>query len=939
VIVFRQELSAYPLRAVFDQAEEELGSAAELAAILARYEITRADIADDTDWVSLELVDALLRDIVAQLGDPGFIARAAVRGVQRKYLGPIFPLIVRFGSPAYLYKSFPSSSARLDKLGTWVSELLGPGQVRLTWTAFPHIKMSRMLCEMRSHQLAYGPSFFGKPRARLEHPECAANGGKTCTYYLTWDDRPFRSTSPGIVAGGAAAGAALAYVLGAPLWAYAILIGVFGTCAWAVAKLGKVQEDADRNVQTIEDQHLGLESFTKKNEERYAQLLEAKAEVDTKVEQRTEELRITTGQLSETLAQVRELDRAKTSFFANVSHDLRTPLTLILGPLGEMASGREPPGGLPRAVDVMQRNGLRLLELINQLLELAKIDAGKLQIARAPVDIVELARSVETRFAGAAAQRSIGLRLAAQELAPLSLDDAWIDTALTNLLANALRYARSQVQIVVGESEGSVLIEVRDDGPGIAEADLGTVFDRFAQGSDLQARKGSTGLGLAIVREAARLHGGDVSVRSELGVATAFTLTLPRVMPSSSEPQVDTATRAEDAVPLRRDRVSGPPKWAADRLDWPGPGTSAPLVLLVEDDDDLREFIGDVLATTYRVRACQNGEHALGLIEHLRPDAVVSDVMMPVMDGLELCRRLRKSSHTAQLPVILLTARRDVGRVLEGFDAGADDYVTKPFQARELLARVGVHVRLRRMVSEMAHRERLASLGVLAASLAHQVRNPLAAILSGLPAVRKRLARAIDHRDDEVFGAMIDSGERIHTLINDLMDLSRVDQEGVARLRPAQAVRACVHLIEARVQGSVQIETELDDTLELEGRPGDLSHVFLNLIDNAVRAAGGNGRVFLRIVRRGGLALFETEDSGPGIAPEAREAVFAPFYTTRPAGEGTGLGLAIARQVVLQHGGTISVGRSGLGGALLTVSLPLAATLAVSGDRISVTVH
>jgi signal transduction histidine kinase len=134
-------------------------------------------------------------------------------------------------------------------------------------------------------------------------------------------------------------------VLAAPLWAHAVLTGVFGTCAWALAKLRKVQREADRNVQTIEDQHLGLERFTKENEERYAQLLEAKAEVDTKVDQRTEELHLATQQLSETLAQVRELDRAKTSFFANVSHDLRTPLTLILAPLGEMASGREPPGG------------------------------------------------------------------------------------------------------------------------------------------------------------------------------------------------------------------------------------------------------------------------------------------------------------------------------------------------------------------------------------------------------------------------------------------------------------------------------------------------------------------------------------------------------------------------------------------------------------------
>jgi signal transduction histidine kinase len=387
------------------------------------------------------------------------------------------------------------------------------------------------------------------------------------------------------------------------------------------------------------------------------------------------------------------------------------------------------------------------------------------------------------------------------------------------------------------------------------------------------------------------------------------------------------------------DRISSPHARSHDRLEWPGPSANAPLIVLAEDDDDLRTFIAEVLAAQYRVRVARNGEEALALILQVRPDAVVSDVVMPKLSGLELCKKLRKNNLTNSLPVILLTARRDVGRVLEGFEAGADDYVTKPFQARELLARVGVHVRLRRMVSEMAHRERLASLGVLAASLAHQVGNPLAVLLAGLPAVRRKLAPAISPRDDQVFVAMIDSSERIHTLIKDLMDLSRVDQEAVARLRPADGVRACVRLVEARLQGAVQIDVDIDDALELEGRPGDLSHVFLNLIDNAARAAEPCGRVCLRIARRADLAVFEVEDSGPGIPTDAQEAVFAPFYTTRPAGEGTGLGLAFARQVVMQHGGTITVGRSSLGGALLTVALPLATEPMPSSDRISMTVH
>jgi signal transduction histidine kinase len=227
-------------------------------------------------------------------------------------------------------------------------------------------------------------------------------------------------------------------------------------------------------------------------------------------------------------------------------------------------------------------------------------------------------------------------------------------------------------------------------------------------------------------------------------------------------------------------------------------------------------------------------------------------------------------------------------------------------------------------VSEMAHRERLASLGVLAASLAHQVRNPLNAIMAGLPAVRRKLAAAIERRDDDMFAAMIDSGERINTLIKDLMDLSRVDQEVVSRFRPAGGVRSCMRLIEARTQGSVQMQADLDDSIEIDGKAGDMNHVFLNVIDNAVRAAEPTGQIRIAVERRGGGVVFEVGDSGAGIPSEKHEAVFTPFYTTRAAGEGTGLGLAIAKQVVIQHGGTITIGRSPLGGALFTVWLPSA---------------
>lgn len=926
----RPELHASGFRAILEVARNELGSEV-VNEMLAGFGTSAKDLADPNAWFSLEFAEALFDALVKRAEDPSIVDRAIKLALSRKHLGILYPLFRSFGTPAFLYGQLAKLLPRLNKVTLLRVDTLGPQHIRVLAQPQPGAPSERTthFCTVRRVQLEEAARLFDLPAAVVAHPHCMSRGAQACIYDVQWSEhrRPIISQAGFLL--GAALGAALIFVEGATLsmWIAAAALSVGG---WALGRVSELRHGLGNRLADLSESHQALSRSTDAHEQRFAELLEAKTTVEKKVEERTAELSLATNQLSKMLTQVQELDRAKTNFFANVSHDLRTPLSLIIGPLGEMAAGREPPGGTKHAVDVMQRNGTRLLNLINQLLDLAKIDDGKMQIARNPTDVLELARTVEARFSAQADQKGFELSTVGTQLAPIALDSTWIETALTNLVGNAMRFAKSCVTLKVREEAGSVVLEVQDDGVGIAASDLAKVFDRFAQGSDSQARKGGTGLGLAIVREAARLHGGDASVRSQPGVATIFTLTLPRTMAANEAgtsirppaPPGDAASSASIASHAAITASGAPGAVAELQLEWPGPDPTAPLVVVVEDDDDLRGFTSEVLAAQYRVRATRNGEEGLAAVIELHPDAVVSDVVMPVMDGYELCKRLRARDDTRTLPVILLTARRDVGRVLEGFEAGADDYLTKPFQARELLARVSVHVRLRQVVSEMAHRERLASLGVLAASLAHQVRNPLNAILAGLPAVRRKLAKVMQERDDEVFGAMIYSAERINTLIADLMDLSRVDADSVSQFRPSVGVHACIRLIDARDPGSVQIETEIDEAIELEGKAGDMNHVFLNLIDNAVRAAGRDGRVKIRAVRRGDTFAFEVGDSGPGIPADKTEAVFAPFFTTRQAGEGTGLGLAIARQVVLQHAGTIAVGTSELGGALFTVTLP-----------------
>jgi signal transduction histidine kinase len=356
----------------------------------------------------------------------------------------------------------------------------------------------------------------------------------------------------------------------------------------------------------------------------------------------------------------------------------------------------------------------------------------------------------------------------------------------------------------------------------------------------------------------------------------------------------------------------------------PHASAEKPLALVVEDNADLRSYIASILGRRYRVEVAVDGREGRDKATRLQPEVVVSDVAMPSMDGFELCRELRGNDDTRATPVILVTAYRDLARVLEGFAAGANDFVAKPFHGRELLARVNVHVELRRTLREMAHRKRLATLGVVAASVAHQVRNPLTSLVSGLPVMQKRLGAQLDEASAEMFEVMIDCAARIERMTVDLLDLSRIDREQQATFRPGDGLLAAIRLVSSQLGSKETVDHEVDDQVLMTGRPSDLNHVFLNLVDNARRAIRGGGAVRVQGQREGDEFVVRVEDSGPGIPEAERQRVFDPFFTRRAAGEGTGLGLAIAKQVVDQHGGRIEVGSSDLGGAAFTVRLPVA---------------
>jgi signal transduction histidine kinase len=404
-----------------------------------------------------------------------------------------------------------------------------------------------------------------------------------------------------------------------------------------------------------------------------------------------------------------------------------------------------------------------------------------------------------------------------------------------------------------------------------------------------------------------------------------------------AEPGRDQPTSQPRAIEVMRHDLPEREHLTVDaaEIDLPGPTADAVVALVVEHDSTQRTALAEALAVRYRVRGVESGRAAVSLAAALDPAVVVSGGSLSDMTAQELCRALRKDPRTRSTPVLIVEHRVDDAERTARASSRPTDYLRAPVAETELLARVDLHVGLRRMSQDLALSERRAMLGVTAAAVAHQLRNPLTTLIAGLPAMRSRMRNRVDPQTFELVDVMIDCADRIERLSRDLMDLSRVDREPSGAFCPSDGLRSAVRLAKARVIGAVTIDDQVQNCSPIEGRAGDINHVFLNLLDNAIRAVGESGRIRITAAAESGYYVTRIADSGGGVDPSAAERIFEPFFTTRKAGEGTGLGLAIARQIVRQHGGEISVSRSELGGALFTVQLPMTAT----GDRPAATLH
>jgi PAS domain S-box-containing protein len=673
-------------------------------------------------------------------------------------------------------------------------------------------------------------------------------------------------------------------------------------------------------------------------------------------------------ELQDLYQRVKELDDLKSRFFANVSHELRTPLALVLGPVERFLAR---PGLSPEDredLEVVARNARTLLKHVNDLLEASRIEAGRARVDFAEVDLGRLVRIACAHFDAVSRERQIDFLVAAPP-ADAELDPDKIERVVLNLVSNAFKFtpAEGRIRVTLAIAGGRARLEVADSGPGVPPPLREKAFERFRQLDGGPARRfGGIGLGLAIAKDFVELHGGRIGLDAAPEGGALAWVDLPlrappgeTVRPATTLDHPDDATaRAMAESLLRR---PGPPApsgaGAGDR----------PLVLVVEDNPEMNDFLRAALAPDYRTAGAHDGADGLRLADALRPDLVLTDVMMPGTDGEALLVGLRSHPDLAFVPVVLLTAKADDTLRARLLAEGAQDYVAKPVAIPELRARVGNLVAMKRardvlqaeiaeqaedvgrLAQEVTRRKRELQTALDAMRFAreqaerasaqktslmhlvsHELRTPLSALLLQVERLRRE-EDAFEPRHRQVIGRMRGSTLRLAELVASLLEFNQI-QSGRLSVRPDEVDVAAIArdvADELRPQAdskALALEvTAPADLPPLRSDPRLFRLVLVNLVGNGIKFTDRGG-VTVSAAVEGGLHRVTVADTGRGIAAEDRGRVFEPFEQLEALAKkhttGIGLGLTLVRELVQALGGTISVESEVGVGSRFTVSLP-----------------
>jgi signal transduction histidine kinase len=668
----------------------------------------------------------------------------------------------------------------------------------------------------------------------------------------------------------------------------------------------------------------------------------------------------TTAHLERAHADLQRLDQFKSRFFANMTHELRTPLAMVLTPLELMLQGEmgEFTASQRSSFASMYRSALKLLKLINDLLDLSRLEESRLPLEIGEHELVAYLKALVEQSEILARRRGIALTFAPSvERVTVRCDLDRLERVFVNLLSNAIKFtpARGHVEVALAEVDESVRVVVQDDGPGFPPEKADQLFERFYQ-VDMEGtrRHGGTGIGLALARELVLLHGGTIAAFSDGRRGARFVVTLPRDHAFGPEAHVapDTSPATQDwSVQLERrgafrllDIEEATDRRVVERD--PDEERRPHTVLVVEDNPQVVQIVHMSLRRDFKVRTAPDGEKALEMVLREQPSLVVTDLMMPGMDGLELTRRLRADARTRHIPILMLTARSAVDDRVAGLDTGVSAYLTKPFSPRELVTCARQLVKAEEQTADLVLTRRMESVEIVAAGLAHEINNPLNYLKNALARVKLDAERvhalagraaaaplgAADTAELERAGARMEdmlgvAASGIARIARTVEMMSRYGRGGFRRelvpVDPWETVRTVVGVVLPATGRAVEVDLDLHGDATLECVPDELSQVLTNLVQNAIEAAPeSGGRVSVRGAVDGEQVVFSVSDNGPGVPAEVQARLFTPFFTTKGPGRGMGLGLTIARRVVQSLGGTLTLSSAPGAGAEFVVRLP-----------------
>jgi len=624
-------------------------------------------------------------------------------------------------------------------------------------------------------------------------------------------------------------------------------------------------------------------------------------------------------QLQQANEKLREAERVKGEFFANVSHELRTPLSLILAPAETLLSGKhgDMAAAQQRLLRTIHNNAVRLLQMVTGILDFAKTEAGRIEVSPRPTNAVQLMQMLIHDFQPMAQEKNIRLTLEQPDAEKhVNIDPYLLERIVFNLLSNAVKFTSSGGNIAVWLEldHDNLKLTVKDSGIGIAGKDLPLLFQKFRQVESSSTRRfEGTGLGLALVKEFSELMGGTVSVTSEAGVGSTFTVVIPAPMTARAAGSQESPGLPENrsSFAIAREAAHTPDNITADgrRLK----------VLLCEDNEQLGAYIASLLQAYCQIRICDDGEEGLELVGSWAPDLVLTDIMMPRLDGIGLCSAIKSDPHTAGIIVVLLTAQTHRQAMLRGWEARADEYLFKPFHPDELVTRI------RSLLAMIAERRTHAEwvkekhalertnkeLEEFAYISAHDMKSPISSMTGLVRLLEQRDAIREEHGQlFQMLKRAVSQMKKTIEALNETMAFKKTLTIQPEKIRFGDIYKqVCEGISEFIVSSGAIIRTDFSQCPDISFPAIHLKSIFQNLLTNAIKYAGDVAPAIEIVTACDERYIILTiADQGIGMDLSLyKDRIFHLFQRFHTHKEGAGIGLYLVHSIVEAYGGSIEV--------------------------------